>query len=116
MKSQIIKIISILFFSCFIFLFTRCEKVDVPKDTPKCIKSKIKKENDNCLGEVFEYDYKGKTVYYFKSTSCIDGLNYLYDDNCNLICSPDGGLDGRGDGGCDDFFVAATNQRLIWKK
>ena len=39
----------------------------------------------------------------------------LYDDHCNLICHPDGGIAGGGDGSCSDFFATCKNEVLIWK-
>ena len=42
-------------------------------------------------------------------------MSTLYDENCNKICSPDGGIAGNGDGLCPDFFTNRTNERLIWE-
>nr|WP_262893218.1 hypothetical protein [Dyadobacter subterraneus] len=36
------------------------------------------------------------------------------DENYNLLCSPDGGITGGGDGKCLDFVKKASNQKLIW--
>ncbi|MEK6890000.1 MAG: hypothetical protein AABW82_03520 [Nanoarchaeota archaeon] len=43
--------------------------------------------------------YQSETVYY-KITNCCDNYNSLYSIWGNLICSPDGGLTGKGDGRC----------------
>ncbi len=42
-------------------------------------------------------------------------LSTLYNENCNVICSPDGGLTGSGDGQCSDFFDTRTDEKLIWE-
>jgi hypothetical protein len=37
------------------------------------------------------------------------------DESCSIICSPDGGFSGKGDGNCIDFFEKRTNGKLIWR-
>src|ERR1043165_457416 len=85
---------------------------------PKCIQEMITEYQNrpvqNPSAEFYEYDYKGQKVYYMKP-SCCDQLSKLFDSNCNFICSPDGGLTGRGDGKCPDFFTERKNEKLIWK-
>lgn len=95
-----------------------CKKVDVPAGTPSCIKNKIRKiENEgvrNPPATVWQYKYNGKTVYYIPPYCC-DATSELYDDKCNLLCRPDGGFSGGGDGKCPDFFANRTDEKLIWK-
>ena len=95
-----------------------CNKEEVPKGTPKCIEQKI---NDIAKGDVWNppakvvsYEYNSQTVYYF-TPRCCDIPSTLYDENCNEVCSPDGGLTGSGDGTCDDFFTTRTDEKLIWE-
>jgi hypothetical protein len=111
------KKIFFLSISTLLFLIS-CEKLVVPEGTPYCIKNKIKQiKNDavrNPSAEIWEYDYKGQPVYYFPPYCC-DIPSELYDNNCNLICQPDGGITGVGDGNCTDFFTTRTNGKLIWK-
>jgi hypothetical protein len=99
-------------------VFTSCEKLDVPSDTPNCIKRKIKQiESDevrNPPAKVYQYEYNVKIVYYFPAYCC-DIPSELYDENCNLICCPDGGISGTGDNKCSDFFSKRTNEILIWQ-
>jgi hypothetical protein len=100
------------------FCFNSCEKLDVPSDTPNCIKRKIKQiksdEVRNPPASVWRYDYNGQTVYFIPQYCC-DIPSELYDSDCNLICSPDGGLTGTGDNKCTDFFSKRTNEKLIWQ-
>jgi hypothetical protein len=98
----------------FSLLTISCEKIDVPKGTPRCVKKKIRKENDKCLDKVFKYNYQGDDVYLFVPGNCPDALYELYDGNCNLICSPSGGISGEGDGECPGFFEEATGEVVIW--
>jgi hypothetical protein len=109
---------SLLITVMLLFSMASCEEVDVPKGTPNCIKEKIKqieKESvRNPPAKVWQYEYQGQTVYYIPPYCC-DMYGELYDEQCGLICHPDGGFTGNGDGGCSDFFTARTNEKLIWQ-
>lgn len=61
-------------------------------------------ENENNTSEttVLRCQYKNQTVYYVTSPCC-DQYNYVYDENKEALCAPDGGFTGRGDGKCSDF-------------
>lgn len=61
------------------------------------------------------YTYKDKTVYYV-AADCCDFFNMVYDDSCNMICAPDGGITGKGDGKCADFFDEAKLLKTAWEK
>ncbi len=58
--------------------------------------------------------YKEQVVYYLPPRCC-DIPSILYDENGNVICVPDGGLIGMGDGRCPDFFDERTACEVIWK-
>lgn len=96
-----------------------CEKIDVPKGTPSCIKKQIREARSNdhsCHDMVYRYDYKGETVYLFTDDgNCADALTLIYDEDCKLICSM-GGINGEGNGQCPDFHQQATNKELIWQE
>jgi hypothetical protein len=62
---------------------------------------------------IWRYEYNGKAVY-FVPAHCCDIFSIVYDANGNILCSPDGGITGKGDGRCTDFFSARTNEQLIW--
>lgn len=63
---------------------------------------------------IYRYDFNGNTVYYVPP-QCCDQFSVLYDASGKVICAPDGGLTGRGDGRCADFSQAAKNKQLIWQ-
>jgi hypothetical protein len=63
---------------------------------------------------IWRYDYNGQTVYYVPA-QCCDMFSTLYDAEGNVLCAPDGGLDGRGDGNCADFRTQSTGETLIWQ-
>ena len=48
------------------------------------------------------------------SIAACDQFNYLYDSDCNIICAPDGGFIGTGDGKCPDF-IEPIKKTLIWE-
>ncbi|MBI4648812.1 MAG: hypothetical protein HY738_20035 [Bacteroidia bacterium] len=82
------------------------------------MKRKIRKilrdQKRNPPAKVLEYTYNGMTVYYIPPYCC-DEMSELFDDKCNLICHPDGGFSGNGDGNCSDFFQNRTDEKLVWE-
>ena len=95
-----------------------CNNEDSQQEIPNCIQEKIEdiKGEDvwNPPAKIFSYQYEGKTVYYI-TARCCDIMSQLYDENCNYICAPDGGIAGNGDGKCIDFLSDRTNEKLIWE-
>ncbi len=85
---------------------------------PSCVQLKINtikaQPKWNPPAEVSEYIYQGKQVYLF-SADCCDQYHQLYDEHCNVLCAPSGGLNGKGDGKCPDFSSAAQFKRVAWK-
>jgi hypothetical protein len=63
---------------------------------------------------IYQYSYNGKTVYYI-SAPCCDIYSELVDNACNLLCAPDGGFIGKGDGKCINFNKTKSNEKLIWR-
>ncbi len=63
---------------------------------------------------IYSYTYRGQTVYYVPA-QCCDQFSTLYDASGQVLCAPDGGVTGQGDGRCSDFFGARTNGVLIWR-
>ncbi len=87
-------------------------------ENPQWVDQLIKKFQSEPVGNppqsIWRYEYKGQIVYY-SPPPCCDQFSTLYDANGNGICAPDGGLTGRGDGQCPDFFTNRTNEKLVWK-
>lgn len=90
----------------------------IPDGVPACIRDEIRRMQSepvaNPPASVWQYEYEGALVYYIPP-QCCDEPSKLLDENCNHICSPDGGLTGKGDGKCPSFFDTRTNEKLIWK-
>ncbi len=99
-----------------IFMVLGCHKETTQKVIPECIKAKIKvlEQEPPRKAAIWQYDYDGKTVYYVAS-GCCDQYNLLFDSDCNIICSPDGGISGDGDGRCSDFYAKSKNKTLVWE-
>jgi len=89
----------------------------VKDSIPVCVRQMIDKATKdvptNPPEQVDEYIYHGKKAY-LVTAGCCDQYNTLYDDSCKVICSPSGGITGRGDMKCEDFAKTATHVKKIW--
>ena len=100
-------------------LFSGCKKLNLPVTVPDCVERDIKRFErqdggfDNAVA-VYQWLVDGK-IYYYYASDCCDQFNYLYDEECNLVCAPDGGFGGNGDGNCPEF-VGDITEVLVWKK
>src|SRR6476646_4685070 len=84
---------------CFAILLAVCICLGCRKNcstssvVPACISAKIEllknKPKGNPSYSVYQYLYNGHKVYYFPP-QCCDQYSDLYDENCSLICHPDG--------------------------
>jgi len=106
-------------FLIIILLFSGCLiQSRLPSGIPRWLKQKIStleaQPVQNPPAAVYEYEYLGETVYYFPPRCC-DIFSELYDHKGNLICHPDGGITGMGDGQCPEFFLKARLIRLVWQ-
>jgi hypothetical protein len=63
---------------------------------------------------IWRYTYKGESVYYVPPLWCCDIPSLLYDAKGNLLCRPDGGFVGIGDGKCPDFLKERSHGELLW--
>lgn len=99
-------------------LFFSCKNRDIPSGIPDCVAQLIKDVKKGPVwsppASLYTYQYKGETVYYFPPRCC-DRTSELYDQDCELVCSPDGGHGGTGDGRCSDFIFEASNPQLLWE-
>jgi hypothetical protein len=97
-------------------LSNQCRKNKI--EPPNCVQKRIEEIKTepkwNPPAEVNEYIYKGQHVYLF-SSNCCDQYIMLYDGNCSFICAPSGGITGKGDGKCADFYETAKLIKLVWK-
>lgn len=107
-----------LYFVIMAAVQTCAGKGDSYPEVPDCVKKKIEELQGeparNPPSFVASYEYRGGIVYYVPP-AVGDQMSQLYNEECELICSPDGGMTGRGDGKCTDFFEQRTNEKIIWK-
>ena len=68
----------------------------------------------NPITRIFRYQYGGKNVYYV-SAPCCDQYSQVFDVKGTLVCQPDGGITGKGDGQCPDFEKNKSNEKLVWQ-
>ena len=110
-------LVSIYLLTGLFFMNASCEKSNLNIDAPNCIENEIKKikieEVRNPPAQVWKWEVDGQTYYYITS-DCCDQYNYLYNSNCEIICAPDGGLTGSGDGNCTNF-MGSIKKTLLWK-
>lgn len=103
-----------------IFLLMSCagNKIQGISGMPACMASKIDSMKMNTKinppTSVIRYTYKGADVFYITS-GCCDQFNPVYNVDCNYLGAPDGGFAGKGDGKIPDFFVNATNKKVVWE-
>ena len=97
-------------------LLAQCKKEEIP--IPACIQQKIDSIKNSPKTEppqqVNVWDYQGRRVYLF-SAVCCDELVKVFDENCNYVCAPSGGLTGYGDSTCTDFYQVAQHRAILWK-
>jgi len=112
MKSTLFSIIAISFLS-----LSSCSKVEETKERPSCIDNKIEEilnePVQNPAAQVWKWEDNVNTYYYITS-DCCDQYNYLYNEKCEVVCAPDGGFTGGGDGNCPTFQGTIV-QTLVWE-
>ena len=95
-----------------------CNSSTSPTENPDWINNLILKYESEPVGNppqsIWQYEYEGQIVYYVPA-QCCDQLSTLFNENGDIICAPDGGFTGNGDGHCPDFFQKRKNEKLIWK-
>lgn len=63
---------------------------------------------------IYRYTYRGEPVY-FRISRCCDIRSMVYDRNGSVICEPDGGIAAIRDERCPDFFVARSEETLVFQ-
>ncbi len=107
-------------FVSLVLIFCACKttKKSSSAELPVFIKDKILQFQQSAVPNpprsIYSFKYNGKTTY-FISAPCCDIPSQLFDETGVLICQPDGGITGNGDGRCSDFFQTRTDEKLVWK-
>jgi hypothetical protein len=113
------KIVSMMFMLASILLAIECgphPRADSqnPAWLTKLIQQQESQSVANPPASITRYEYNGQIVY-FMPQQCCDIPSMVYDAKGNVICHPDGGISGKGDMRCPDFFEKRTNEKFIWK-
>lgn len=95
-----------------------CYKLDVPNDTPQCIKKKIKEFKHDAFcsdADVKEYNFQTNTVYVFSDGTCGNDMGaQVYDNGCNNIGYL-GSISGNTEINGEEFSNAVF-VKVIWTK
>ena len=78
------------------------------------IASLLAERKRNPTIRITRYRYDDETVYY-ESAPCCDQYSTLYDVKGGVLCHPEGGLTGKGDGRCGSFDKRKTDEQLVWQ-
>ena len=101
-----------------LLLVAACARPDPPPPAPDWVAAVIAELEREPVGNppasLTRYTYNGKTVYYVPPRCC-DVAGVLYAESGDVLCGPDGGLTGRGDGRCPDFHATRSDEQLIWR-
>lgn len=68
----------------------------------------------NPSARIMRYRFEGQVVYY-ETLGGGDQYSNLYDQSGKIICHPEGGITGKGDGNCRYFTKRRTEERLVWQ-
>ena len=106
--------ISVLFLliSCVLIA---CKKVDFEvDDVPNCFKKMVRQCDPLPLFKIDKWEVDGKVFYEIDYDNCSDCFLELYDENCDYVCAPSGGIAGGGDGNCPTWNGTII-KTLVWK-
>lgn len=98
-----------------VLLVASCDQTGLisKENCPSCFNSILDQSNPPL--EIWRYVFNNQLVYLAKP-DCCDQYEQVYASDCSLICAPGGGITGKDDGKCADFYDKATNGLLVWKK
>lgn len=115
-RRQFIKSQSLLMMAALLLLIgcTSANQTVIPEWVERLIEQTEGDPVGNPPLSVWRYEYKGQEVY-FVPAHCCDIPGTLYDENGDILCYPDGGIKGVGDGRCTDFFTERSKEQLIWQ-
>ncbi|MEO1803217.1 MAG: hypothetical protein AAFU33_00325 [Bacteroidota bacterium] len=90
----------------------------LPEGLPSCMRTRmgqiLAEDPWEPTARIYEVTYQHQQAFFIPS-HCCDIPSELYMPDCQLLCFPDGGLHGQGDGKCMDFEFQPDQAKLIWQ-
>ncbi|MEL6134608.1 MAG: hypothetical protein AAFR59_14705, partial [Bacteroidota bacterium] len=91
---------------------------ELPEGMPTCMRQRMGQILSEAPWEptarIYEVSYQNQRAYFIPA-HCCDIPSELYTADCQVLCFPDGGLNGQGDGRCMDFEFREEEAKLIWQ-
>lgn len=119
-----------LFFFSLILVGLALEACEKPEVVPSCIQYMLPHDGEftaaandfvadpippRDIVAVYRFE-DGKDVYYEVELGCCDQFTELYNQDCELVCFPRGGITGGGAGDCPSWVDELGEGVLIWEK
>jgi hypothetical protein len=108
----------VLAVSLAVFSLSVQAQTTMPVSLPAWLQSRITTIENSPFGsepdEVWQFEYQGKTVYYFLAPCC-DQFNRLYSADGKYLCAPNGGFLGVGDQRCPDAIPKRNQRKRVWR-
>ncbi len=79
----------------------------------RLIQEKLSEPVANPPARIVRQEYESG-VYYYLPPECCDAWSDLYDAEGTLVCHPDGGLTGEGDGNCPELGEL-LREEVVWR-
>ena len=96
-------------------LFAKADTAILPAFLEDLVKSYEAAPFGSNPESIWSFTYQDQTVYYVSAMYCCDLPSTLYDENGKVLCRPDGGIAGAGDGKCPEFIAERTDGRVLWE-
>jgi len=114
-EKLIMIIITILILSIFIIVFLKDSSTTSENELNKTqiINLIISQQTQGLETESISECFQDTKRYYYVNPECCDGLNPIYDNKGDYLCSL-GGFTGRGDGSCPSS-LNLTNCTKVWE-
>ena len=106
------------------YLCSSCEEQECciePILYPDCIYTMIDEIKKEAVStppkEIYAISFEAKRYFYLPThKQCCDMFSELYDEDCNLVCAPEGGVAGGGDGKCPEGLdIESLDKTLVFK-
>ena len=88
-------------------------EVDAPEWVQAMVVEIASEPVTNPPTRIYRYTYQNVDVYY-RPQRCCDIPSILWNAEGEILCAPDGGVTGDGDGQCPDFADERSDEEMVW--